>query len=200
MNKLPDLSIERKVGNERFHVDGEQLDHDLLSYWQWSASDLVGNALRGILAEYIVALAVGQIDGHRIEWDTYDIETENGIKIEVKSGAFIQSWTQKELSAINFNIRPTQAWDPETSTYNSQAFRHSDVYVFCLLNHKDKTSVDPLNMNQWVFYVISTTELDNAVGNQKTISLSSLEKLGPIVCQYNELNTSINKAANFETS
>jgi hypothetical protein len=33
------------------------LDFDVLSFWQWSWSDLVSNATRGVLAEYLVARA-----------------------------------------------------------------------------------------------------------------------------------------------
>lgn len=200
MDKYTELSIQKKVGNEKFHADGKQLDLDLLSFWQWYASDLTGNAMRGVLAEYIVASAIDQIDGHRIEWDTYDVETKSGIKVEVKSGAYIQSWTQKELSAIKFSIRPTKVWDPETNTYDSHASRHSDVYVFCLLRHKEKPTVDPLNMDQWIFYVLSTPVLNKAVANQKTISLSSLKKLDPIICSYNELFDAIKMSANLRST
>ena len=200
MDKFPELQIQRNTGNEKFHVDGKQLDHDLLSFWQWSGSDLVGNAMRGILAEYIVATALDQAKGHRIEWDSHDIETRNGVKIEVKSGAYIQSWTQKELSAITFNIRPTKAWDSETNTYSPRAERRSDVYVFCLLKHDDKATIDPLNMSQWVFYVIPTTELTRAVGGQKTISLSRLKEIEPTIASYNELQGAISNAANARTT
>ena len=31
----------------------------MLDYWQWAFSDLVGNTDRGVLAEYLVAMAVG---------------------------------------------------------------------------------------------------------------------------------------------
>ena len=37
----------------------------LLDFWQWLGSDLVSNAFRGLLAEYLVALAVGAADGAR---------------------------------------------------------------------------------------------------------------------------------------
>jgi len=61
MDKYPEIKVATKTGKEKFHEDGKLLAHDLLSFWQWSASDLVGNAMRGILAEYIVASAVGKI-------------------------------------------------------------------------------------------------------------------------------------------
>jgi hypothetical protein len=110
-----------------------------LSFWQWSCSDLVGNALRGVLTEYIVATAVCGADKVRIEWDAYDIETPEGIKVEVKSGAYIQSWSQKKLSAIQFGIQQTQGWNAKTNNYSIQKARQADVYVFCVLAHKINT-------------------------------------------------------------
>lgn len=60
MDKYPEIKISRKTGKESFHENGSPLGNSLLSFWQWSASDLIGNAMRGILAEYIVATAVGK--------------------------------------------------------------------------------------------------------------------------------------------
>jgi len=126
MDKYPEIKVATKTGKEKFHEDGKPLAHDLLSFWQWSASDLVGNAMRGVLAEYIVASAVGKISGSRTEWDAFDIETNGDIKVDVKSGAYIQSWFQKKLSTIQFGIRPTQSWDSKTNSYSSNFARQSD--------------------------------------------------------------------------
>jgi hypothetical protein len=79
--------MNRKSGTERFHRNGAQLGFDLLSFWQWSSSDLVNNVLRGRLAEYIVAQDLGVAGGTRTEWDAYDLQTKSGIKVEVKSAA-----------------------------------------------------------------------------------------------------------------
>lgn len=58
-SELGPLSIFCRTGAERFHRGNEDLSIDLLSFWQWSTSDLVSNATRGVLAEYIVARALG---------------------------------------------------------------------------------------------------------------------------------------------
>jgi len=196
MEKLPAIEITRKSGSEAFILNGSPLPIDLLSFWQWSASDIVGNAMRGILAEYIITSAVGTADGSRTEWDTYDIETPEGIKVEVKSGAYIQSWEQKKYSSIQFGIRPTQGWDSGENEYTKKIVRQADVYVFCLLRHKDQGTINPLNLEQWVFYVLATKVLNESVGPQKSISLSSLVKLNPTKCEYSDLHESIIQAAN----
>ena len=196
MNKYPEIEAVRKTGKEKFHENGTPLRYDLLSFWQWSASDLVGNAMRGILAEYIVASAVGKVGGNRVEWDAFDIETNEGIKVEVKSCAYIQSWSQKKLSAIQFSIRPTKGWDSKTNSHSPEITRQADVYVFCVLEHKIQESIDPLNMDQWKFHVLATKKLNQAVGGQKTITLGRLKELNPITVKYGELSVSIKNTAN----
>ncbi|MGO3340368.1 MAG: hypothetical protein ACTIL8_11240, partial [Psychrobacter sp.] len=168
----------------------------LLSFWQWSSSDLVSNTMRGILAEYIVASALGENHSHRAEWDAYDIKTKEGIKIEVKSGAFIQTWHQKKLSSIQFSIRPTKGWDAKIDNRSNTTMRQADIYVFCLLIHKEQDTIDPLNMNQWQFYILSSDALTQSLGTQKTIVLSSLLRLNPIIATYSELSTAIKQLAN----
>src|SRR4051794_33883063 len=110
----------RKSGQETFHADGEPLGFDLLSFWQWMASDLVSNPTRGRLAEYIVARALGlALDDIREEWAAFDLETKTGMRIEVKSAAYLQSWHQAQESAINYVIRKTRAWDAEKNIHSA---------------------------------------------------------------------------------
>lgn len=77
---LGEIPTIRETGAEPFLLDGSPVDADLLGFWQWSSSELVGNALRGALAEYIVATAVGANGGVRTQWDAYDVETADGNK------------------------------------------------------------------------------------------------------------------------
>ena len=191
MNDLPAIKVSRKNGNESLHDNQNTMPFNLLSFWQWSSSDLVGNTLRGMLAEYIIATAVGSTKGTRTEWDAFDIETPDKIKIEVKSSAYIQSWSQPKLSVISFGIQPTKGWDAKTNTYSSQRVRQSDLYVFCVLAHKDKNTIDPLNIDQWIFYILPTKTLNNVVGNQKSITLSSLKKLNPIKANYGSISETV---------
>ena len=117
----------RKTGAEPFLLAGRSIGADLLGFWQWSSSELVGNALRGVLAEYIVATAVGANGGVRTQWDSYDVETADGIKVEVKSAAFLQSWWQAKLSSIQFSVRPPVGWPAETHSRSASPNRPADV-------------------------------------------------------------------------
>ena len=192
-NPLRAIEVERKTGSEPFHSQSLPIGFDLLSFWQWSSSDLIGNALRGVLAEYIVALAIGCNSGVRREWDTYDLEASSGIKVEVKSAAYIQSWHQTKLSTIQFGVQPTHSWDDRTNAYSLEKQRQADVYVFCVLTYREKLAADPLNLDRWDFYCISTDALNNALGAQKTIRLSRLLQLKPRTVSFWQLNGAIHQ-------
>ena len=105
---------------------------NVLSFGQWSSSELLGNVLREVLAEFIVASAIDTLDKPREEWDAYDLLSPQGLKIEIKSSSYLQSWGQTGLSKILFGIQPTTAWESEEG--RSKEFkRQTDIYVFCLI-------------------------------------------------------------------
>jgi hypothetical protein len=185
------LTVTRKTGNERFRSGTQPIDFDLLSFWQWSGSDLSNNAFRGMLAEYIVACDFGAQNDLRTEWDAYDLITSKGIKVEVKSAAYIQSWQQKKLSAISFKICPTVGWDAKTNTYSPERKRQADVYVFCLLHHQDKSTIDPLDLSQWTFYILPTATLNEKLPERKTLGLARLLQLSPLKVEFGNIQEGI---------
>ena len=191
MKILPAIKTVQKTGKETFYLDGKKLPLDVLSFWKWSSSELLGNALRGVLAEFIVASTIDILDKPREEWDAYDLKTKTGLKIEIKSSSYLQSWEQVELSKIIFGIQPTSDWDYSINKRSKEKMRQSDIYIFCVLSHKDKSSVNPLDLSQWDFYILETKVLNEKVKTQKTITLSSLLKLNPIKIKYDNLKQEI---------
>lgn len=191
---LPALEVTSKQGEEAFSQSGSSLSTSVKDFWRWSCSDLMSNATRGILAEYIVACDLGVATGVRAEWDAFDLTTRSGIKVEVKSSAYLQTWYQRTYSAISFSITPTIAWDAQTGNYATEKKRQGDVYIFCLLHHKDQANVNPLDMDQWTFYVLATQLLDTELPKQQTLSLSRLLKLDPVQASYGEIDTAITSA------
>jgi len=192
MKDLSPIKVVRKTGDEVFIGSRRCTRLALKGFWQWSSSDLVSNATRGVLAEFLVASALGLNTGVRNEWDAFDLKTESDLKIEVKSAAYVQSWYQRKLSNIVFNIRPTFAWDYETNLQAKEKMRQADAYVFCLLHHKDKDTINSMDLSQWTFYVVSTKQLEKAWPDAKSIGLSRLTKLGPKVCGFDGLRQAIN--------
>ena len=186
----------RKSGGEQFRNAGRPLSFDVLSFWQWSTSDLLSNTTRGILAEYLVARALDVgADGVREEWAAFDLMTRDGIKVEVKSAAYLQSWHQTKLSSVSFRTPKTRAWDPKTNGHSEVATRHADVYVFALLAHKDKRTVDPLDVSQWNFFVLPTRVLDQRTRSQHSITLPTLQLLAEKSVTYAGLADAVRMAA-----
>lgn len=194
MNELKAIQAKPKTGSEYLTDNGEKTEYNLLDFWSWSVSDILSNATRGRFAEFVVGTAVGLDPKNlRDEWDAYDLRTDNGIKIEVKSAAYIQSWNQKKISTISFSIKTTKSGNSETILENIQSRRFADVYVFCHLKHLDQETIDPLKMEQWDFYVLPTYMLDEYKRSQSSITLNSLRRLTKPI-KYSELKTEINKA------
>lgn len=185
------LVIMKKTGEESFVSQNGEAGIQLLEFWQWNQSDLLNNALRGTIAEFIVGKALDAVNEMRLEWDAFDLITSTGIKIEVKSAAYLQSWQQSKNSTIQFSIRPALAWEASTNTYETEVKRSADVYVFCLLKEQDRSVVNPLNLDQWEFYVLATEQINREKGAQKTIGLNGLLKMNPIVTNFEGIQEAV---------
>ena len=181
------IKTQVKSGNEMFIG----LPSTLVDYWQWAHSDVCGNAERGKLAEYLVKCAVGAHSPCRVEWDAVDVISPEGIRIEVKSSSYLQTWKCSGYSKIIFDIAPKKSWNSETNIYYEDVARNSDVYIFCLFACKDPEIANPLDTTQWEFYILPTSELDRHIPKQKTIGLSSLLKLGAIKADFSEIHTKL---------
>jgi len=180
--------VKIKTGEECLISNVKNIEYKLIEFWRWSTSDLLSNATRGKFAEYIVATAMDADLSLPIEeWSEYDLNVK-GIKIEVKTSSYLQTWSQSNYSKIIFLIK--RKGDTSVKTKKEDLNRPSDLYVFCLLNHKDKKTVNPLNMDQWLFYVLSTNKINNIFKEKNSISLEKLEK-EVIGIKYDELKERI---------
>ena len=187
-------------GYERFSANGHEIDISMNDFWQWAYSDLSNNITRSVLAEYIVASALGIADMEtertRVMWRPYDLLTRDGYRVEVKSAANVQSWDCKHPDHISFRIAPARMPD-ETGDYKSDAplQRNSDLYVFCIYKAMTKDE-SPLNLDLWEFYVLPTKTLDEKKPTQKTITLPSLLQLKPMWCDYYGIGEAIKQLMN----
>lgn len=188
------------TGNERFTVNGHELDISMCDFWRWAYSDMSNNINRSVLAEYIVASALGNagvtIEATRIMWRPYDLLSQDGYRVEVKSAAYVQSWDAKHPDCITYRIAPARLPD-ETGDYKLDApsQRNSDVYIFCIYKAMTKDE-SPLNLDLWDFYVLPTRILDEKKPTQKTITLPSLMSLEPLWCDYNGIGEAVKTAMN----
>ncbi len=159
---LEKIKTHQKSGNEPLTFNNCNIGLKLLDFWQWSASDIISNATRGKFAEFIVAAALNiDLTVIRDEWSAYDLTSPDGIKIEVKSASYLQSWQQRDFSKISFSIKAAKPWDSIANKYAETPARLSDLYVFCLLKHKEQATLNPMNLDQLEFYMVSTSALNN---------------------------------------
>jgi hypothetical protein len=171
----PPHPIDRVDGSERF--DG--IDATVSDFWRWAFSGLRMNNVRGILAEYLVAKAVGATEVPKEEWANFDVQTPDGIRIEVKASAYWQSWPQRGPSKIVFSGLTARSWEDDGS-YSDERQIRADVFVFAVQACADPAKYDPLDIDQWEFYVLPASAIVEA--GARSLSLASLVRYeaGPI--------------------
>ncbi|GLB65552.1 hypothetical protein NCCP2495_34350 [Dietzia sp. NCCP-2495] len=187
----------RMTGDEPLTAGGNNLPGGpVIDFWRWSMSSLLDNTVRGLFAEYLVARALAVASNAvRVEWDAVDIVTESGLRVEVKSVSFLQSWAQTRASTPTVSIPETRAWDAHTGQHNPEYRRQADVYVVCVLDVTDVADLDPLNLDRWRFLVVPTHVLNTQVPGQKSIVLHRLAALpGVTECTYTELRETVEAA------
>ena len=190
------------TGNEKFIFKDKDLGKTMLNFWSWAYSDLFRNVNRGAFAEFVVREAMNTQcrntpprPDFRVSMDAYDLLSPDGIRVEVKSSAYIQAWESEHPARISFRIAPAKSLDSSGNySADSQYCRHSDVYVFCVWTAMSREQ-NILDLSLWDFYVIATKTLDQKVPNQKTITFQSLLSLQPRKVDYFGLYEAIRSEA-----
>ena len=91
------------TGDELFIDNGTYMDFSLSDFWQWYASDLLNHPIRGAIAEFLVAKAIGVPTDSRPGWRSYDL-LYKGKKIEIKSCARVSDSHGGRNNRICFGI------------------------------------------------------------------------------------------------
>jgi hypothetical protein len=78
MTGLTPRELPRLSGSEVFR----ESRRSVLEFWQWAMGDLRMNTARGVLAEYLIAVAVESTAPFRIEWAGHDVTGGDGTRIE----------------------------------------------------------------------------------------------------------------------
>jgi hypothetical protein len=176
----------------------DELNAAVLDFWKWGFSDLKMNVVRGIFAEFLVARAVGDpAEVVRNAWAPFDVKTPpdetapDGIRIEVKSSAYIQAWRQRKLSRISFSGLKTRSWSPE-SGYSPQREVQADVFVFALHTAKTHENYNIFDLKQWELYVVSGEVIRDYPRN--SVGIQFLRNNGSLVGSLAELKKAIHDA------
>jgi len=185
---LKKKEVKKLTGNEFFKDN----NFSILEFWQYGFSNLNSNVLRGALAEFIVENLLKDKSeiGIRNPWNDYDILYKNR-KIEVKCSSYIQDWDQEDFSKIIFSGLKAKDlyWSKAVNEFNRNNKKDykADIYVLCLVNHKNPETLDLLNLDQWSFFILTKEELKNISNNSSSISITRLENNNYTPIRYEEV-------------
>lgn len=163
-----------------------KLDGKLLDFLSWAYSDLCDDVNKGIFAEWLVAKILGIKSPRRYLWANSDLETSNGVRIEVKASAYWQSWkalnpdgSQKDLSKViiqpDNKIRFGGLVAKDTIDNSKQEFGSlkSDYYCFCFNTEKNYEVWNAMDISKWEFYLVAAKDIQT-----KSVSLKWLKERG----------------------
>jgi hypothetical protein len=110
----------------------------------------------------------------------------------VKSAGHLQSWPQKALSKVRFDIAKRLSFHADTGKWEKDPIRSADCYVFCLYGETAPEGRNPravLDVTRWRFYVASSAEIETNFSAQKSIRLAALAVFGS--CEFPQLRSRI---------
>jgi hypothetical protein len=172
------IRAQPRTGDEAIGRTGRTL----LDFWRWAHSDLVVNPSRGVLAEYLVATAVGDAGAVRNGWATHDVTLPAGdghpvIRIEVRHGGYLQTWQQPAFTKVHFGRLRSWGWNRETGKLDLPPAFHADVYVFAVHTCKDPDQLDVLDLAQWDFRVLHRKTIEEY--GTKSLAWRTVQRLAP---------------------
>ncbi len=187
MEKLLPPGIRQKSGYEYFFNKEIEFNLCIIDFWRWALSNLSGGSTLKMLGEFIVTSALNRDIEMRNEVDVYNLKTENDKKIGVLSASHLQTWSKNGLPNISYTNNPCFKWDDNFPMQSSERLRLVELFVFCLLQHRNEHTLNPVDISQWTFFVIDTNLLQNSLIDKKGIKLSKLKELNPIMCGFDTL-------------
>lgn len=152
---------------------------------------LITNVFRGHVAEAIVAAALEpDWSWCSADYASCDFERADGVRLEVKQSAILQSWSSEPPKKVttNFDVAERKGyWDG--LTWVPEPGRRAHVYVLAHHTVTDETA-DHRDPAQWTFYVVRSAHLPPV----KTISLGALRRISA-PCGFTELSQRVAEAA-----
>ena len=183
-------SITQLIGTESFTLGGQSVGFSVIDFWQFQFSNIWD--MQDQIAEFIVAQALRQTEPYNKNgWTLWDINYR-GRRIEVKETAYYHSWRSdgKVSKQRTFSINKAHS---SYKVRTSETKRQNDIYVFCLNTGETKETSNPLDLDNWRFWVVPTETINRVCGNNKTISLGRLQKITSMKdgMGYHEVKTAV---------
>ena len=180
------------TGNEEFVLDGKPAGMYYADFWRFRYSNIYD--LQGEIAEFVVAKALGKENADNTAyWTLFDIKYREK-RIEVKETSYYHSWNEEgKISKQRvFGISKANS-SYEDENQENKYERQNDIYVFGLNTGNTREESYPLNLNNWEFYVVPTEVINENCGDNKTISIGRIKKLGYNAKQYDEIKTAVDE-------
>jgi hypothetical protein len=142
---------------------------------------VMSNLTRPLYVEAMVALLLGKRWRYLGDWDGWDLERDDGKRLEVKQSAARQPRTDRpgldgRGTAPRFDIAPRDGyWLDGANEFVAEPGRHAHIFVFAHHPVLDAKECDQRDPAQWRFYVLPTTNLPEG---QQSIGLRPLIELG----------------------
>ena len=159
----------------------------LTDFWQWAFGDLCDDDIKGVFVEWLVHKLLNIKTARRVSWANSDVITPSGIRIEVKSSAYWQSWKfinefgDFELKEKYVVMPPNKirfsglvARDSTDANRSGEPSLKSDIYVFAFQKEESIKNWNALDLTQWEFYLVMAEDL--LKHGAKIISLAKLRK------------------------
>jgi hypothetical protein len=140
---------------------------------------VMSNLTRPIYVEGLVSLLLGGRWKYLGDWDGWDLERDDGKRLEVKQSAARQPWTDRPgrdgcATVASFDIAPRKGyWADGGKRWVRKAGRHADLFVFAHHPILDVDECDQRDAMQWRFYVLASGQLP---ATQKRIGINPLVK------------------------
>jgi hypothetical protein len=157
------------------------------------AQRVMSNLTRPLYVERLLArLLNGRWQCVGSDWSGWDLENpDTKLRIEVKQSAARQTWTDgptrvSKATKPIFDIEERTGYfaDGGASWVNNPG-RPADLYIFAWHPlYEPKGDVDHTDPEQWEFYLVRERDLPTG---QKTIALSSLEKLRHVRARHDDI-------------
>ncbi len=178
-------------GSDAFISEGKEV-FSVLDFWKYQFSNL--NSFGPELAEFFVARALGIKKAENTDyWTAYDMSYKNQ-RIEVKSTQYVHAWNKTRVSRERtFSIEPTKNsyWGDKSAIKYE---RQNDLYIFGINQNQSIENHDPLNIDNWEFYVVPTYRINSYAGErQKTISLNVVKRLSGGGVSFSELRHKVDE-------
>ena len=178
-------------GKEKFVSQNKELEFGMLEFWCSKFSNIYN--IQEYIAEFLVEQALGIEKSHNTEyWTLFDILYKD-YRIEIKETGYYHPWNENgKISEMRrFGITKANSKYENKDTNNIYE-RQNDIYVFCLNVGKTKETSNPLNIDNWEFYIVPTKTINEVCKNNKSIGLNKVQKIATKV-NYFEIKEYIDK-------